>query len=189
MIREVINGLIKERTDLNNKLDRLLDTTCESCAERETYSYVLFKTLFKDPQLSVGVFDSYESTRDIDYEELKEFSKNFEICAASLSGNVLRDISVMPFFLNFFSYSKEDISGFFNRPILRVSISQLTLGSLGQRNLSILAHAEGEPPSLEADATIEELVIWYDMQFSIAQSKRDGGGKEMITKTIKHVRK
>ena len=77
----------------------------------------------------------------------------------------------MPFFLNKFSYCKENIYYFLGIPISQLTYHQNYLLSLGSRNLNVMGQAQGNPPEVDLCQSLDEIVQWYNVQYNLMISK------------------
>jgi|GEM_PF-4425556 hypothetical protein len=149
----------------------LLGTTADELSNQEVTLFQIFYSLRKnkagDPLYS---WPDYES---LPVETQEKYAKEFEATLSRFADNRIRELAVMPFFINSFSYSKENIYFFFGKPLSQLTQYQSFLLSLGQRNLSILERGEGSPPDLIGNITPNDIVKWYDVQYSVILGRRN----------------
>lgn len=150
----------------------LIGTTAEELADKDGSYFLAYLSLFADRECSKPLFSSWEDFDSLEENESNRYLNAIDDILCSLSEQNVRRISVLPFFLNAFSYSKETIHTFLNKPISRLTDYQVTLFSLGARNLNILSQAEGSPPEYFENTPIDEILRWYDLQYSIIIGKR-----------------
>lgn len=150
----------------------LIGTTAEEMANRDSTSFFSFLSLFKDRACKIPLFTSWEEFESLDEEDENMYSKDVDDVLNRLRELTIRKISALPFFLNSFSYCKENISAFLNRPIYLLTNYQIHLFSLGVRNLNILSQAEGNPPEYFDEVSAEDVIKWYDIQYSMILGKR-----------------
>jgi hypothetical protein len=150
---------------------KLIEPTCESMAAKETENYLTFISCYKDKDLKIpyweeGQFDQMDEIDLIKYKIY--FRSTFE----RTRSQIIEKIACLPFFLNAFRLADKRPDLFFKKRIYELSYVQGDLMSYGMRNLNVLAHANGSPPSL-IDNTPEDLIKWYDLQYSILKSKSE----------------
>lgn len=170
-IKKIID---KHKEDLSNlQLERkqILGTNIEDLIDNDINDYVSYISFFKDEKCKISAFESYEKFEKIDFIDILKLNKILSFNYQKISELVIKKIATMPFFLNKFSYSKENISHFLGVPINDLTYNQVNLFSNGIRNLNILANVENTPPDLNLEAKPDDLVNWYDIQHSILISK------------------
>lgn len=163
--KEKLSKLIEERKNTLGK--SLEDLMADNLNE-----YFSFISLFKDEECKIPAFSSFEEFEELDFLKLIKLNESIISIGDKFSELNIKKIAVMPFFLNKFSYSKEDITKFLGIPVYKLTYNQSLLFSNGIRNLNILENTESQPPDLSLDGTIDSLVNWYDIQNSILISKR-----------------
>lgn len=162
--KEELSNLLFEKTDILGK-------GIEDLVVGNINEYFSFLSFFKDEECKIPAFKSFEEFEMIDFEELLILNKLISSNNEKISELKIKKIATMPFFLNKFSYSKENISHFLGVPINDLTYNQVNLFSNGIRNLNILANVENTPPDLNLEAKPDDLVNWYDIQHSILISK------------------
>lgn len=151
---------------------QLIGTTAEEMAEKDSTSYLIFLSLFKDRACQNALFTSWDEFEAQEEIEIEGYIRAVDDVLGRIQELTIRKISALPFFLNSFSYCKENITVFLNRPISRLTNYQIHLFSLGTRNLNILTQAEGSPPEYFENVTAEEIIKWYDVQYSMILGRR-----------------
>ncbi len=171
--REFIRGKINQDKELLKTLlsekAMVIGQTADHFAERESFNYMIYLSIYKD--VGIKKFASYEEFQDIEDEEILMYGHIFEETISKFTQNALSRISVMPFFLNALSYSKDNVFNFLRVPIIEMTNFQSTLISLGLRHLNTLSMAKGEPPDLLDDVPIDEVVKWYDLNYGLSLAK------------------
>jgi len=167
-IKQKLNALLKEK-------DSVLGQTADYFAERDSFNYTIYLSLYKDP-LS-RLFNSYHDFQEIEDEGVVSYGKILENALTKFTHNNLTYIAVMPFFLNPLSYVKENVFNFLRKPIIEMTNYQSALISLGLRNLNILSNTDAEPPALLDDVPLNDIVKWYDMHFSVMLGKSKSNSK------------
>lgn len=172
-VRDVIKQKKQALAALLIERQNLLGLTADDASERDTYNYLVFATLYKDKAGTQPLFTSFEDFENLHEDTIQNYTKEVESKLSQFRDDNVRKISVMSFFLNPFSYSKEAVHTFLSKPIVQFTHYQMLLFSMGTRNLNILSQAQGEPPELMEDIPIQKVLDWYDQQFSIAIGKRN----------------
>lgn len=144
-----------------------LGTTAEELSIKDINTYMYLILCFKDRECKERFFSSWDEIESLENEKISEFNQEYNQLMEKFSDKAIRQLSVLPFFLNNFSYCKDNISLFLNKPIVELTNFQSFLFSYGQRNLSILNQSEGAPPELIGDVKIDDILTWYDQQYSL----------------------
>jgi len=150
----------------------LIGMTAEELSEKDGTYFLSFLSLFKDRECSKPIFESWEEFESLEEDKMSHYILAIDEVLERLQETNIRKISALPFFLNAFSYCKEDIPSFLNKPIARLTNYQIHLFSLGARNINILSQANGSPPEYFDNVPAEEVIKWYDMQYSLLVGKQ-----------------
>lgn len=159
---------------LQQEKEAVMGPTCESFAEKELNNYFVLRLFFKDPALSMPYFSADEFD-NMDKEELNVHQKILNETLGIVKEDDITKLGCMPFFLNPFAMIRERPESFFMKPIHTLSFNQYNLLGVAIRNMNIQSQTEGVPPSL-VSSSIEDLVNWYDQQYSILLTKNKSGG-------------
>lgn len=146
--------------------------TADEFSERDMSNFLAYMTIFKDKACTQRLFESWEDFEVLDEAEMHVYLNAIDKAIDGINDINVRRIAAMPFFLNTFSYCKENLSTFLNKPLVMLTNYQLHLFSLGTRNLNVLTQAEGSPPEYFEGIKIDEIVQWYDAQYSVIMGKR-----------------
>jgi hypothetical protein len=163
--RKALTALLTERY-------HLLGATADEMSNRDTSAFSIYLALFSDRECKRPLFPAWESFDALENEKSDPIREAYDKAMDKFEGQKIRQLSVMPFFLNSFSYSKENVSTFIDKPMVALTSYQMMLFSLGQRNLSILSNSEGSPPEFLGEVGPNEVLTWYDQQYSIILTKR-----------------
>lgn len=172
-VRKAIEKDKQELVELLTRKHDLLGATADELSFRDANVFSLFLSLYKDRTCQTKMFSEPDALDNLDNEEYDDLSDLLQASLEKITEPKLRQISVLPFFLNAFSYSKEDITTFISKPVSQMTNYQTLLFSLGQRNLSVLGQSEGHPPDLFGDTTPNDILTWYDRQYSVILGKRN----------------
>jgi hypothetical protein len=166
----------KDKEELMNLLverQGIMGATCDELSNKDASNYMAFLVSYKDRQCKVRYSNTWAEFDDMDADEIDNLVSSMNQTMNRFVENKIRQISVLSFFLNNFSYCKENVSTFFGKPMVEITNLQTTLLSLGSRNLSILSQAEGHPPELIGETTPNDILTWYDKQYSVIVGKRN----------------
>lgn len=164
--REALRKLLIERRGL-------IGRTANEFAERDTFYYMVYLCMFRDKNFVSPVFKSFKEFDDLEDEEIQPYADLLDKTLSRYTEENIKKISVLPLFLNTFSYSKDAIHTFLGKPIIQITPYQMSLFSLGARNINILSQSDGEPPTLLDDVKVQDIVNWYDQNHSIIIGKRN----------------
>ena len=163
--RQQLIALLTERKNL-------IGTTAEELADRDGSAFLAYLSLHKDRVCMLPLFAAWEEFESLDEETSQKYLDEIDHALGRLNEKNVRRIAALPFFLNSFSYCKDNIQTFLNKPISQLTNYQVHLFSLGSRNLNILAQASGSPPDYFDKVTADAICLWYDQQYSIIIGKR-----------------
>ena len=171
-IQQLLNEHKQSLRKLLIEKRNLIGATAEECSERDSTAFLTFLSIFKDRECSRPMFSSWTEFEALPEEQIEMYTQAMDEVLGRIHDLTIRTISALPFFLNAFSYTKENVSMFVNRPVSRLTNYQIHLFSLGIRNLNILTQAEGSPPEYFDEVHAEEIIKWYDIQYSMILGKR-----------------
>lgn len=171
-----IKKILKEHKDTLIKLiiekKFLLGTTAEDLSERDCTYFFGYLSLYTDRSCKTRLFKSWEEFESLPEQESLSYINSIDTVLAKLTEQNIRKIGSLPFFLNSFSYCREAIHTFLDKPVCELTNYQVHLFSAGSRNLNILSQSEGSPPEYFGKTTADEVLRWYDTQYSIIIGKR-----------------
>jgi hypothetical protein len=172
MIQRIVNDTKAKLNILLLERAELMGSTANEFAEKEGFNYYLFLSLYKDRECKDRLFKEFAELDELESEDLKPFFQSIEETKKKITESNIKKISSLPFFINTFSYSKDNVTTFLSKPISQLTPYQVHLFSLGVRNINILGRTEGEPPELHEDTKIDDVVLWYDQQYSVMLGKQ-----------------
>lgn len=171
----ILKAIQKAKDQLNEILferKRILGKSIEDLIDEDINDYISYISFYKDQKCKHSAFNSYEEFEKMNFSEIIKFNKLLSIHYEKFSEEKIKKIAAMPFFLNKFSYTKDKIYDFLGIPLNELSHNQISLFSLGAKNLNTLSNSEGNPPDLNLGAKPDQLVHWYDIQYSILLGKK-----------------
>ena len=149
----------------------LLDLTVESWSSKKMMKYYVYYSFFEDQQLTKPLFteDVYD---DYEEEDLYEYIMMYNYQHKWFTDLNYKKVAVWPFFLNSFFLIHEDISKFFDVPIIKLTVQQSEILSSGRWIKGILSQCGKNPPS-DLYAKLDELIKWYNIEQARIQSKQN----------------
>jgi hypothetical protein len=172
-IKRMIQENRKQLTSLIVDRRLTLGQTAQDFAEQDLQDLMLSITLFKDKLCYEPIFPAVDAVEALQDETIEEYHQALKNVFNEYTEPNIRKVSSMPFFINTFSYCKDDVQAFLKKPLSQATNYQLLLFSYGTRNINILSQAIGEPPELMDDVSPEKLVTWYDQQYSMILGRRN----------------
>lgn len=172
IIQKAIDKHKEELSELIYERKEILGKSIEDLVEYDINDYISYISFYKDEKCKISAFESFEEFEKIDFSKILKLNEILSIYYKKISELELKKIAAMPFFLNKFSYAKDNIHNFLGVPLNDLTHNQSYLFSMGVRNLNILSNVEGSPPDLSLNAKPVDLVNWYEIQNSILISKR-----------------
>lgn len=173
IIQNVIEQHKKELAEMLFERKHVLGRNIEDLIDEDVNDYVIYLSFFNDRKLKNPITKTYEEFQEWEPSKIQNLNKILSEQYSKFSEEKIKGISVMPMFLNKLSYAKDNISAFLKKPISQMSHHQSYLFSLGVRNINILNNAKGNPPDLNLDAKIKDIVNWYDIQNALNIGKRN----------------
>ena len=171
-VRKAIDQHKKDLMKLLMARRMAIGTTAEELADRDGSYFLGYLSLYSDRLMTQRLFPTWEDFETLPESKQEEYQNAIDSVLSRFSELSVRKIAALPFFLNPFSYSKDAIYTFVDKPMCHLTNFQIHLFSLGARNLNILSQAEGSPPEYLEKTPAEELAKWYDLQYSIILGKR-----------------
>jgi hypothetical protein len=169
-LKQIIKDKKKELTTALLKKRSILGATAEEFSERDTINYMTYRAL--QSSNNKPLFESFDDFLELDDDLMETYIVKMDEAVAKFDEQNIRKIAVMPFFINMFSYTKENVFFFFNKAMIELTNFQFMLISLGSRNLGVLQNCDKEPPEILEVSDLDKLVSFYDMEFSVLLGKR-----------------
>lgn len=172
----ILKAIEKNKKQLSEMLferKQILGRSIEDLVDEDANDYISYVSFYKDEKCKISAFESYEEFEKIEIFEIIKYNKILSAHYDKISEEVIKKLAAMPFFLNKFSYAKERMGDFLGTPLNELTHHQTQLFSLGLRNLNTLSNNDGNPPDLSLGAKPDELVHWYDIQYSILLGKKN----------------
>lgn len=164
--KHILNGkILISRKKLTQKIKEkreALDLTCEEYGERRSQEEIVYYNFFKDE----GFKDRYFTKEEFD--ELPQIELHFLMSVhmesqASFSHQNIKRVAALPFFLNSFFICNDDPLQFYGKPVVGLTLNQVSLFSVGKYFKAMISKSEVEPPETE---DVDELIEWYEATIS-----------------------
>ena len=151
----------------------ILGRSIEDLIDDDVNDYVVYLSFFKDEKLTQPIEPTYEIFQNWEPTEINNLNHRLGFHYRRFSERNLKGVASLPMFVNKLGFSKEDASTFLGRPIVDLTHNQNFIFSYGIRNLNLLSTAKGNPPDLNIEAKIDDVIKWYDLQHSINIGKKN----------------
>lgn len=142
---------------LEGKKRNLVGLTAESYAEEKMQNTYVFLSFFKDSKLETPLFTEKEFKK-LDDEVIYELLDLYINYINRFTHENLKQISISDFFTNYF-YLTEDLTKFFNRPIMNFTFNQVNLSSYGQYFKKLLSNFDIPENIKDNPDEIEKYII------------------------------
>ena len=162
----------------------LLGVTAEHRAAKITNNYFIYYAFFKDSDLKDHYWSELEF-QDMDERDLIDNIHIYNKILMPFTHRNFRKIAALPFVLNFASYCKDQGMFFYGKPITSFTNYQLAIYTKAMRNTFVLRESKGTPPDTNADLKMQELLNWYDEQYSIITTNKGDSGGAVQEKNVK----
>jgi hypothetical protein len=180
VIQDIVDGKKEELKKIEAERLKLLYPNLET-ASFEYYLELLPQyCFFKDELLREPLHSPEEYEETLDESAIDKINGAYVNLTDTFSDKNMRALSVMPFVVNQLSYCKKNILSFIDKPVINFSAYQMDIYSRTMRNLSILESADGEPPDIEETTKIQEVLDWYDLNYSIIQGKNKNQDSDAV---------
>lgn len=185
-IKSMVSQAKWKLNELRDEKDKVLGLTAEKYSDEKSLKLAAFRSFFKDAGLTAPMFaDSFDELYDDDVDDIiREHNSTLN----NFNERNMRKIAACPFVLNLLSFVGDNPALFLDKPMTKYTIYQQNILSYGKRNTMLLNQAKGEPPDITAETKTQELLVWYDSEYSMMITKRMSGGSEPgVTTTTRMV--
>ena len=170
-IIKIVDGLKQKLRKITHERSSVIGETAERFAEKEAFHYLIYASIYKDEKNRL--FESFEEFYEEKEEKEAVYGELLEKTLEKINHKAVSQIACLGFFLNPLSYAKDNLYFFLGKPISELTHYQTSLFSLGLRNLRTLSESSGSPPDLLDQTNIDDIVFWYDKEYSVAFTKRN----------------
>lgn len=173
---QIIDVERKKLDKLIEKKSSLIELTAELVAhERCQYQYIL-SSFYKDKNLEIPLFNQ-QDIDDLSHEDSAELMQIYVDMISKFTDNVFKKIAVSNFFISYFYLCEDDVSKFFDRPIIKLSFHQMNLISYGTYFKKIMSQNEIPNSISEDPEKIEEYVKTRKNWKEVMDKTGDTGGR------------
>lgn len=169
-VKSIKNQILNIEKELNLifvEREELLGITAEKYAAKRSNEIIIYKSIFKDQELS-ELFFSEDSFEEIDARELSKYVVVYNAITNNFHTKYIKKIAALPFFLNSFFLTESNSYEFYGKPIVQLSTYQQELISCGISYKNVLT--KGVSPREEYYDSLDELVAWYDLNKNIGSA-------------------
>lgn len=128
------------------KKDRI-GFTAEYFANSRFNSHLILDSFFYDKAFKEKVF----ADSDVDETKVYDVLKLYTDTLASFREENLKKIAIQPFFMNCFYLCNDDVWKYYGKPIIDLTIFQISLYSIGSHYKKVLADYQGQPTEEELE--------------------------------------
>jgi hypothetical protein len=151
----------------------LLGKTIEDYASKRASENHVLRCFYKN-DLIVTPYFTQDDIDDLTEKELGIFMDIYHSVHQRFYERNFKKIAVCPFFLNGYMISNDDPQIFYGKPVVKLTIYQMALYNRGGYYKNILNNPESKPPPEEYYNNLDEVIKFYDRQYSIILGKRTG---------------
>ena len=174
--RDSLNKTIDQKREdlvsLRLKRKEVIGKTVEDYAEARSGDELLRCLLFKDPQLTERVYTD-DQFGELETWEVAEISSAQHKIAVNFADAVIQQAVLRPFF-NMYLSSCDNVSQFYGKAVIDLTIHQLKVATYGRMFCNIFQNVSDIPDNIKDDP--EKLLAFADSQFN--KGKTSGGLKE-----------
>lgn len=186
MIQKIVDDKQVEYDEMSAKRSAYLHPTKEYYSAKYLSEILPYYSLFKDKEMTTLRYtqDEYDEFSE---EEITEISLHYAVSLKQFDTRNLRVLAAMPFILNQLSLARKNPLVFLNKPVVFLTSLQLDIYNRTMRNLNVLENAEGRPPDFDSSTEEQEVLDWYDVNYSVWQGKNSKEKPNDIKKTTNYV--
>lgn len=146
-LEKQMQGAKEEVQKLELKKNGLLNETCESYSEKKVNDFTVWLLFYKDPHLVDRLF-TWKEFYEIEKSELNAMFSVFLQKTQHLSTANIKQMSLAPFFMNYFNLIGKNTHLFFDKQVYQLSYNQVTLLSYAKVFQNILENVENIPDEI-----------------------------------------
>lgn len=170
-VQEKIDAKNKEYKKILSQREEAVGVTAEDFAFKKSNEYILYISLYKDPELKNKFFETENDFWERDALNLLELFALYKLYLESFSILNLKKIAVAPFFMNIFLLSEDNVYNFYGKSIINLSQYQIDLFSLARGYKNNLIKIGQNPPNNYK--SYQELLDWYESNTSLSNIKNN----------------
>jgi len=170
-LQETLDEKQKELNILKIKRKEVIGTTAEDFASSRSNEEFIRYILFKDQDLKKHLFTE-EEFGELDDKDITSLVKQNSNCSSRLGEELIQE-SVLRDFFNMYLSQTEDVSSFYGKPIIHLSVYQLKLALYARVFYNIFQYNDDIPNGIKKDPSA---------LLRFAESKRNGQGNKTLSK-------
>lgn len=174
---EHMNKMIRlEETKLREQFSyrsELLGMTLEQYATKRASESHILRSFCKDGLLQTPYFTD-EDMDELTAKQMGVYIDIYHTAHDVFYERNFKKIAVCPFFLNGYNLCADNPQIFFGRPVVYLTLYQQSLFSRGRYYKNILNDPESKTPPEEYYTDLDQVIKFYDRQYSIMLGKRSG---------------
>lgn len=174
VLQKSIDSKILEVYKIKKARDEMVGTTAEAFARSRSNDEMLRFSLFKDPNLENVMFSEDEFS-ELETHEVFELSNIVGGSSANLSEDNIKCAVLKPFFSMYMS-NCENISDFYGKSIIQLSVYQLKLAVYSKVFNSIFQYVDDIPDNIREDP--DRLLAYSESQRSDSSDSSKSGMRE-----------
>lgn len=179
--RKQVEELIKKKEEevaalLTTKLE-LVGLTREKQASKTLNSYYVYKSFYKDKEMS-ELFFSDEDFDDLDDFDLAELIGLYNLSTSHLTTLCIKHLAIAPFFQNYFYLCGDDLSTFYGKPISQLTYYQTELLNYGNYYKQLFQEFTNMPKDVREDP--EKISAYIDSAKSAKDLLAKGGDSKNV---------
>lgn len=154
----------------------------ESWALKQMNEYYIFICSYKDPELKEKLFIQKDFD-ELEKDQIDDLSDLFSQNSQLINTKILKQISVIPSFLNYFYLCEDNPYSFYGKPISQLTFFQVELFGYGRYFKRILSEYGSRIPE-DVMEDPEKLVEWYDTTKNLEQTLENTPDKPGMMQSV-----
>jgi len=152
----------KKVYDLKLKKTEMMGFTAESYAHKRANELYIQKAIFKDSDFK-NLSMSDQHFDHITDKQLSQLTKDYNDSTKFLTIDVIKKISLMPFFCNYFYLCDDNPMTFYGKPVIDLSFFQAELFAFGRYFKNLAQESKAQPPDSIKDDP-DKMIEFYEMR-------------------------
>lgn len=165
--------------DLHRERSENLGFVAETYSDKKINEEIVRDTFFKGEDLKEAFF-SEEEFQELSNAELDAYTVLYSAVNSQFSENILKKISVCPFFVNSFFICENNPNLFFGKPVVELTNYQIDIFSYGRYFKQIMSECKNPTHDLYEEP--QKLIEYYEAAYKAKQAKENkkglGSGKQ-----------
>ena len=183
-IEAIIKSKREELAKLEYRRSQLIEPTVEYYSLRYYGTIFPQAAMFKDEALTIPLY-SESQYDDMEDDDVAKINSAYIKTLEPFSDRNFRILACLPIVINQVSLCKKNVFAYYGKPLVDFTLYQHDVLSKTLRNLNIMEQSEGEPPEIDEGTSVQDLLDWYDLNYSVLLGKRNSGSQDSGVKTSK----